>query len=61
VRQPATVARQRLVDDAVRVLMDRAAELGPVVHPHHDGAPGQRAEIDADDGAVLGHEPLLSG
>jgi hypothetical protein len=39
---------QRVLDDRVRVLEDRAAQLGAVAHPHDHGSSGQRAEVDAD-------------
>ncbi len=51
-RQRLAGPRQRLVHHAVPVLVHGGAEFGAVRDPHHDGAPGQRAEIDPDDAAV---------
>ena len=46
---------QLAVDHAVRVLTDGGARLGAVADPHHQGAGGQRAEVDAHD---IGIAPL---
>ena len=52
-RQRSAGARQGVVEDAVRVLVHRRAELGAVGDPHDHGAAGQGAEVDADgQGAV---------
>ena len=54
------VRRQRLagggqlgVHHAVPVLVHGGAELGAVADPDHQGPPGQRAEVDADDVTAL--------
>ena len=39
---------EHAIHDAVLVLVGGGAQLGAVVHPHHDGATRQRAEIDPD-------------
>ena len=51
-RERRAGGRQRLVDDAVLVVVDRGAELGPVGDPHDEGPAGQSAEVDTDDVAL---------
>ena len=54
-RQRTGPVRQRPLDHAVPVLVDRAPQFGTVRDPHDDGPPGQRPEVDTD------REPGRSG
>ncbi len=48
-QQRGPADRQGPVDDGVGVVVDGGGEFLTVGDPHHHGAPGERAEVDADD------------